>query len=96
MSFGYGVVLKADKSGYLSTVAYGNRQLIPEQHLADRVTHYWRHSRRRIDAELLVSAVTAVTPGSKVVLDNTTLYAVSIGRDWRDDVWHGVLLELDQ
>lgn len=96
MSFGYGVVLKADKSGYLSTVAYGNRQLIPEQHLADRVTHYWRHSRRRIDAELLVSAVTAVTPGSKVVLDNTTLYAVSIGRDWRDDVWRGVLLELDQ
>lgn len=95
MNFGYGVVVKADKSGYLSTVGYGNRQLIPEQHLADRVTHYWRHSRRRIEAELLVSAVTAVTPGSKVVLDNTTLYAVSIGRDWRDDVWRGVLLELD-
>ena len=96
MNFGYGVLVKKDGTGYVEKVLYGAHQEIPEQHVADRVTRYWRHSRRRIEAELLVSAGGDIDPMTKVSLAGSTMYAVSIGRDWRDDVWRGVLLELDQ
>ena len=91
--FCYGEIF--DPSGALITsVPYAGGQERPEQHLADRVTTYWRTSKRRIATELRANVVPDITPRHKVVLDGTTAYPISISRQWRDDVLQLTVLEL--
>lgn len=91
--FCYGEIF--DPSGALITsVPYTGGQERPEQHLADRVTTYWRTSKRRIATELRANVVPDITPRHKVVLDGTTSHPIAISRDWRDDVTQITVLEL--
>lgn len=91
--FCYGEIF--DPSGALITsVPYAGGPERPEQHLADRVTTYWRTSKRRIATELRANVVPDITPRHKVLLDGTTAYPISISRQWRDDVLQLTVLEL--
>ena len=91
--FCYGEIF--DPSGALITsVPYAGTTERPEQHLADRVTTYWRTSKRRIATELRSNVIPDITPRHKVVLDGTTAYPISISRQWRDDVLQLTVLEL--
>lgn len=91
--FCYGEIF--DPSGALITsVPYAGGPERPEQHLADRVTTYWRTSKRRIATELRANVVPDITPRHKVTLDGITAYPIAISRDWRDDVLQLTVLEL--
>ena len=93
LEYGYGLLLNAT-GGYVAVVPYGNTTEHPEQHLANRVTTYWRTSKRRIATELRANVVPDITPRHKEVLDGTTAYPISISRQWRDDVLQLTVLEL--
>jgi hypothetical protein len=93
MEFCYGVIMNPDGTP-IETLTYGSTSKHPEQHLADRVTTYWRTSKRRIATELRANVVPDITPRHKVVLDGTTVYPISISRQWRDDVLQLTVLEL--
>lgn len=91
--FCYGEIF--DPSGALITsVPYAGGQERPEQHLADRVTTYWRTSKRRIAPELRANVVPDITPRHKVVLDRMTAYPIAISRDWWNDITTLTILEL--
>lgn len=93
MEFSYGVLLNLDGTP-LETITYGNQQLHPEQHLANRVTEYWQISKRRIYSELRSNVIPNITPRHKVMLDGTTAYPIAISRDWCDDITQITVLEL--
>ena len=91
--FCYGEIF--DPSGALITsVPYAGTTERPEQHLADRVTTYWRTSKRRIATELRANVVPDITPRYKVVLDGITAYPISISHDWWNDTMTLTILEL--
>ena len=95
MEYGYGLILNPDGT-FCQTVPYNGTQKHPEQQLADRVTSYWKQSRRKVSVEMITSAgnVAQVNPQKKVTLDGTTFYPIAISRDWRDDVTELTMLEL--
>jgi hypothetical protein len=93
LNFGLGLIANPDGS-LLETITYGNQQLHPEQHLANRVTGYWQSSKRRIATELRANVVPDITPRHKVVLDGMTAYPISISRDWWNDITTLTILEL--
>lgn len=95
MNFGYGVLMNPDGT-YLVTAPYGGQNLVPEQHMADRVTAYWATAKRRLATELRSNAgnVSSVTPQTRVSLDGSTLFPIAFGREWRDDITKLTLLEL--
>jgi hypothetical protein len=93
LNFGLGLIANPDGS-LLETLTYGLTSKHPEQHLADRVTNYWRTSKRRISAELRSNEIADITPRHKVTLDGTTAYPIAISHDWRDDITQITMLEL--
>ena len=97
MDFGYGVILNPDgtRMGALSHNGSSTPQY-HEQHVADRVTNYWATAKRRVAIELLSNAgnVGIVSPETKVSFDNSTLFPIAFGHDWRDDISILTLLEL--
>ena len=95
MEYGYGLLMNPDGS-YMETAPYGNNSEQPEQHLANRVANYWAANKRCITCGLRtdVAAVGAVSPVTKVTLDDTTFYPASISNDWRDDVTWLKLIEI--
>ena len=93
MKPGYGIIMNTDYT-LAESANFNGTSARPEQHLADRVTTYWRTSKRRIATELRANVVPDITPRHKVVLDGTTAYPISISRQWRDDVLQLTVLEL--
>jgi hypothetical protein len=93
MKPGYGIIMNTDYT-LAESADFNGASARPEQHLADRVTTYWRTSKRRIATELRANVVPDITPRHKVVLDGTTAYPISISRQWRDDVLQLTVLEL--
>ena len=95
MNFGYGILSNPDNT-YLVTARYGNQDVIPEQHLANRVTAYWATAKRRLATELRSNAgsVSSVTPQTRVSLDGSTLYPIAFDHEWHDDITKLTLLEL--
>lgn len=95
LEFGYGVLMNADGSWMTGYNYNGSSTAMhPEQYLANRVTAYWATSKRRIRTDIVSSAASSVTPKSKVTLDSTTSYPISISHEWRDDITTLTLLEL--
>lgn len=95
LEFGYGVLMNDDGT-WMTGYNYNGSSVAmhPEQYLANRVTTYWATSKRRIRTDITSSAAASVTPKSKVTLDNTTSYPISISHEWRDDITTIILLEL--
>lgn len=101
MKLGSGIIINEDGS-YFKGFVYPNSQYrqYPEKHLADRVVNYWRQSKRRIVCDLLshngsaYTVANGITPRSKVSIDGSTMYPISINRTWRDDVVTLTLMEI--
>ena len=95
MQFGYGIIINPDGT-FMKGIDYAGNGLLafPEQHLADRVTSYWAHSRRLVSGDLQTQLVADITPKYKVTFGDMTYHPISISRDWRDDVTKVSLLEL--
>lgn len=99
MRFGYGILSNTDKS-YLTTVPHGGSTVRPEQNIVNRIAQYWETSKRKIECELLAHNGTAATvadgmnPRNKVTIDGSTMYPVSISRNWRDDTVQLILMQL--
>ena len=100
LNFGLGMIANEDGS-LMETVTYGSLSEHPEQHLADRVTSYWRRSRRRLAVDLradvainVSSKIGSISPRYKVNVGGMTTYPISISREWRDDVLKLTVLEL--
>lgn len=85
MEFGYGVLSNPDGTPFTGH-SYGGTTMQPEQHLANRVVNYWSTSKRMLSCELRADLAPALTPMNKGTIDGTTLYPVSISRNWRDDI----------
>jgi len=94
LDYGYGLLMNADGS-FMSTAPYsaGTVNQYPEQHLANRIATYWQTARRMMSLELQ-SQATDVTPRSVATINQTTLYPISISRDWRDDVTQLMMIEI--
>ena len=93
MKYGYGLILNGTSS-YMGKTGYGSSQEYPEQHLANRISAFWSHSKRKIGTELRTNAIGAISPVYKVTLDGTTMYPVAISHDWADDITQLTLIEL--
>ena len=95
MEYGYGLMMEPDGS-FVKYVPYNNggSSQIAEQHLAERVTYYWRQNRRKIVTEVTYSAAAVLTPIRKAVIDGTQTIAVSISHNWRDDITQLTLMEI--
>ena len=93
MKYGYGLILNGTSS-YMGKAPYGNTTQYPEQHLANRISAFWSHSKRKIGTELRTNAIGAISPVYKVTLDGTTMYPVAISHDWADDITQLTLIEL--
>ena len=94
--FGYGQIF-GENGALIDAVPYslGGDDERPEQHLANRVTHYWQKSRRRLSAEVVSSVIDDITPRYKVTLDGTLCYPIAISREWVDDVTMLTMLEMN-
>lgn len=93
MKYGYGLILNGTSS-YMGKAPYGNTTQYPEQHLANRISAFWSHSKRKIGTELRTNAIGAISPVYKVTIDGTTMYPVAISHDWADDITQLTLIEL--
>jgi len=99
IEYGFGIVANDDGT-YMETAIYGSSDEHPEQHFVDRIANYYNTSKRKIDCELLAhdgtypTVADAITPRNTLSIDGTTMYPVSISRDWRDDIVNVTLLEL--
>lgn len=96
MKYGFGLIMNFDGS-FMDTAQYGNNQSNkqhPEQHLANRVASYWAATKRMLRVELRTDAITEPLPTQKVIIDGTTMNAVSVSREWRDDVTTLTLLQV--
>lgn len=95
LQFGYGVLLNADGT-QLVGLKYGSSQTLthPEQRLANRIARYGGTAKRCLQVELRSDSTTMPTPENKVTIDGSTMYAVAISREWRDDKTQLTLLEL--
>jgi hypothetical protein len=64
------------------------------------VVNYWATSKRKIECELLAHDGTSATvadginPRDLVSIDGSTMYPISISRNWRDDVVMLSLMEM--
>jgi len=95
---GYGTLLnESGNDTYLTTMTFpgSNTAKHPEQHLADRVTAYWATSKRRMSVEVKSDVVGEIGPKTKVTIDGTTGHAISVSREWRDDVMGVTVLETE-
>lgn len=93
MEFGYGVLINPDGS-LMESASYGGADDYPEQHLANRVASYWETSKRMISAELQSNLIPDITPRNKTTMDGTSLYPISISREWRDDTSKITFIEI--
>lgn len=97
MKLGPGVLMNPNNT-YMGAISYNGSLALeyPEQHLANRVTSYWSTSKRKLVVELISNGtnVNSVNPGTKVTLDDSTLYPISFSREWRDDITLLSLLQL--
>ena len=97
--FGFGTLINTDGT-YMTTAPYGSSTDRPEQHLCDRVVNYWATSKRKIECELLAhdglaaTVANGINPRNKASIDGSTMYPISISRDWRDDVVRLILMEV--
>ena len=95
----YGLLMNADGS-YMEDVQYYGARERPEVHLCNRVVNYWATSKRKIECELLAHDGTSATvadginPRDLVSIDGSTMYPISISRNWRDDVVMLSLMEV--
>lgn len=93
----YAILLNTNGS-YLRSVTYGSSVEVPEQHKANRIANFWAASKRKIECNLLTmghdGAVGSISPRYKITIDGTTLYPLSISRDWRDDVLRVMSVEI--
>lgn len=99
MRFGFGLIANPDNT-YMTEVPYNGSTARPEQHLVNRIAAYWATSKRMIQCELLAhngvaeTVANGINPRNKATIDGSTMYPVSISRDWRDDVVKLTLLEV--
>lgn len=93
--FGYGVILNTDYS-YFEGYGYGGSSSLttPEQHLANRVTNYWATSKRKMKCKLRTDKVIELTPKVKGTIDGTTVWPLSVSRNWRDDTEEVIFIEV--
>ena len=93
-AFGFGIVMDDDGS-YCTGVSYdyGAYTDRPEDHLAQRIRDKLSDITRKESVELRSDAVT-LTRTKFVETSAVTGYAVSISRDWRDDVTRAVIMEV--
>ncbi|MBR3330122.1 MAG: hypothetical protein IKG25_02765 [Mogibacterium sp.] len=99
LEYGYGLLI--DGSGNIvATVGYNGTNEHPEQHLANRVANYWNVAKRKMDLEVRSNALAGsfllgdITPYEKVSVESITFHAISIGRNWRDDITTLSLLQI--
>ena len=99
LEYGYGLLINGS-GAIVSTVDYNGNSEHPEQHLANRVANYWNTAKRKMDVEIrsdvLADSIRLgdITPYEKVSLESVTLHAISIGRNWIDDITKLSLLEI--
>jgi hypothetical protein len=100
MLWGYGLVLDPSQSRPVGKEPYRANAITqyPEQHMANRVASYWASSKRRLKVELRSNTLTGQkpepTPVEKVTMDGTTMQAIAINHEWRDDVTTMYLLQM--
>ena len=80
------------QQGYAPIVLATSTQ--PEQHLVNRIALFWSTSRRKIQCHLRSELIPDITPRYKVIIDGSTMYAISISRNWRDDVTQLKMIQL--
>ena len=96
---GYGIVLNPN-GDYFPGLIYEQDVEHPEQHVCNRVTNYWAHSKRKIEAVLLThdgtneTTAAGVTPAHMVEMDGTTMHPIAISHQWRDDVVSLIMMEM--
>ncbi len=96
----FGLLMNADGS-YMTTCNFGTSLAQrPEKHLCDRVVNYWATSKRMIRCELLsnydglATVADSINPRVIATVDGTTMFPISINREWRDDVIIFTFLEV--
>ena len=102
MDMGSALVVNANNTFFRGYQYPGETELqYPEQRLADRVVNYWATSKREILCDLLAhdgSAATladTISPRDRVIIDGSTMYPISIERNWRDDLVRLTLIEIN-
>jgi hypothetical protein len=93
MEFGYGVVVNPDGT-LMKKATYASGDEYPEQHLANRVANYCATAKKKVYAELRADAISNVTPGHEVEIASVTGTAISISRQWRDDIVRLTVMEV--
>jgi hypothetical protein len=97
-SAGMGIILNANEQGYCSELNYTYGTIggpeHPEQHLADRMAAFGSRRRQCVTMNFIKSAVQAITPRTKVFINNKTYYPISISQKYRDDVLTVKMIEL--
>ena len=94
MTYGFGLLINTDNV-YMGKLTYGALSLYPEQHLANRVAHYWETSRRQLRLDMRTDAVGEINPRQHLVVDSSEMYPVAISRQWRDDMISVTAIEVD-
>ena len=99
MSYGFGLLINPDDS-YMVSAPYNGVAGRPEQHIVNRIANYWATSKRKIECELLAhdglaaTVANGINPRNKASIDGSTMFPISISRDWRDDVVRLSLMEV--
>lgn len=93
MEFGYGVVINPDGS-LMEKATYADGDEYPEQHLADRVADYFATSKKKVYAELRADAISDISPADEVTIGGVTGTAISISREWHDDIVRLTVMEV--
>jgi hypothetical protein len=94
LEYGYGLLLDAS-GGYVATVPYSGSPEHPEQHLANRVSNYWRNSKRKLMVDLRYNLIPSILPYNFVNIGGgPNFYPSSISHDWRNDKVQIGLMEI--
>jgi hypothetical protein len=94
LEYGYGLLLDAS-GGYVATVPYSGSPEHPEQHLANRVSNYWRNSKRKLMVDLRYNLIPSILPYNFVNIGGgPNFYPSSISHDWRNDKIQIGLMEI--
>ena len=93
MEFGYGVVINPDGT-LMEKATYASGYEYPEQHLANRVANYCATAKKKVYAELRADVISNVTPSHEVEIASVTGTAISISRQWRDDLVRLTVMEV--
>ena len=94
MTYGFGLLINTNNV-YMGKLTYGALSLYPEQHMANRVAHYWETSRRQLRLDLRTDAAGEINPRQHLVVDSSEMYPVAISRQWRDDMISVTAIEVD-